>query len=101
MKFSEIIESLEHGKCVARKSWENKEAFVYKQIPATIFGHKIDLLQSMPQSAKDLICKGNNVDKSVNYVDQCNIVNGDRIDSWCPNISDVFAKDWYIVEYHD
>lgn len=53
-------------------------------------------MQSLPQSAKDLILK----DKGfIDYTSQCLIYNENtgRADSWVPSISDMFADDWEIV----
>ena len=57
----------------------------------------IPKMQSLPQSAKDLILKGKGF---IDYTSQCLIYNENtgRADSWVPSISDVFAEDWEIVE---
>ena len=70
--------------------------FVIKQIPAHIESDIIPKMQSLPQSAKDLILKGKGF---IDYTSQCLIYNENtgRADSWVPSISDVFADDWEIV----
>ena len=57
----------------------------------------IPKMQSLPQSAKDLILKSKGF---VDYTSQCLIYNENngRADSWVPSISDVFAEDWEIVK---
>lgn len=49
-------------------------------------------MQSLPQSAKDIILK-------IDYTSQCLIYNENtgRADSWNPSIADVFAEDWEIL----
>ena len=71
--------------------------FVIKQIPAHIESDVIPKMQSLPQSAKDLILKGKGF---IDYTSQCLIYNENtgRADSWVPSISDVFADDWEIVD---
>lgn len=71
--------------------------FVIKQVPAHIDSEVIPKMQSLPQSAKDLILTGKGF---INYTNQCIIYNENtgRADSWIPSISDVFAEDWEIVK---
>ena len=70
---------------------------VFKQVPAHIESDVIPKMQSLPQSAKDLILKGKGF---IDYTSQCLIYNENtgRADSWIPSISDVFAEDWEIVK---
>ena len=53
-------------------------------------------MQSLPQSAKDLILKGLGF---IDYTNQCLIYNENtgRADSWVPSSSDMFSDDWEIV----
>ena len=53
-------------------------------------------MQSLPQSAKDLIMDST---KYIDYTNQCLIVNTKtgKADSWVPSISDMFAEDWELV----
>lgn len=101
MNFSDALNYLKSGKCITRNSWVSNTTFIYKQIPAMIFGHNIDLLKSMPNDAKNLICKGNNEDKSISFINQICIVKDDKINSWLPTIDDLFAEDWNIIEYNN
>lgn len=88
---------LENGFAVRRIGWSGRGLFVVKQIPAHIDSEIIPKMQSLPQSAKDLILKGKGF---VDYTSQCLIYNENtgRADSWAPSISDVFAEDWEIVK---
>lgn len=97
MVFGDAIEVLKQGGAVRRKGWNGKGLFVIKQIPAHIESDIIPKMQSLPQSAKDLILKSKGF---VDYTSQCLIYNENngRADSWVPSISDVFAEDWEIVE---
>lgn len=94
--FGNAIEALKQGKAVRRKGWNGKGLFVIKQVPAHIESDVIPKMQSLPQSAKDLILKGKGI---IDYTSQCLIYNENtgRADSWVPSISDVFAEDWEIV----
>lgn len=96
LSFGQAIEYLKAGLAVRREGWSNKELWVIKQIPAHIESDIIPKMQSLPQSAKDLILKGKGF---IDYTSQCLIYNENtgRADSWVPSISDVFAVDWEIV----
>ena len=88
MTFGDAIEILKQGGAVRRSGWNGKGLFVVKQVPAHITEEIIPKMQSLPQSAKDLILKGKGF---IDYTSQC------LADSWVPSISDVFAEDWEIV----
>lgn len=95
--FGEAIKALKEGKAIQRQGWNGKGLFVVKQIPCTLEGLIIDKIQSLPQSAKDLLKTQSGVPK-LSYTNQMLIINPDgRADSWVPSSSDVFAEDWMIV----
>ena len=97
MCFGDAIEVLRQGGSIRRKGWNGKGLFVIKQVPAHIDCNVIPKMQSLPQSAKDLIMKGKGF---IDYTSQCLIYNENtgRADSWVPSISDVFSNDWEIVK---
>ncbi|WP_455636827.1 DUF2829 domain-containing protein [Parabacteroides sp.] len=96
MSFGMAIEALKFGLAIRRKGWNGKGLFVVKQIPAHITEEIIPKMQSLPQSAKDIIMSREN--KVIDYTSQMLIINPDgRADSWVPSVSDVFAEDWEIV----
>lgn len=96
MSFGDAIEILKQGGAIRRSGWNGKGLMVFKQIPAHIESDIIPKMQSLPQSAKDLILKGKGF---IDYTSQCLIYNENtgRADSWVPSISDIFADDWEIV----
>lgn len=96
MSFGDAIEILKQGGAIRRSGWNGKGLMVFKQIPAHIESDIIPKMQSLPQSAKDLILKGKGF---IYYTSQCLIYNENtgRADSWVPSISDIFADDWEIV----
>lgn len=96
MSFGIAIQALKFGLAIRRAGWNGKGLFVIKQVPAHIEADVIPKMQSLPQSAKDLILKGKGF---IDYTSQCLIYNEatGRADSWVPSISDVFAEDWGIV----
>lgn len=97
MTFGDAIEVLKQGGAIRRIGWNGKGLFVIKQVPAHIESDVIPKMQSLPQSAKDLILKAKGF---IDYTRQCLIYNENtgRADSWTPSISDVFAEDWEIVK---
>lgn len=97
LSFSVAITLLKAGYAVRRTGWNGKGMFIIKQVPAHIESDVIPKMQSLPQSAKDLILKGKGF---IDYTSQCLIYNENtgRADSWTPSISDVFAEDWEIVK---
>lgn len=98
LTFGDAIEILKQGGAIRRSGWNGKGMFVVKQVPAHIGADVLPKMQSLPQSAKDLILQGRGF---INYTAQCLIYNEDtgRADSWVPSISDVFAEDWEIVTH--
>ena len=96
MNFGEIIEALKIGLAVRRSGWNGKGLFIVKQVPSHITSNIIPNMQSLPQSAKDILMKREN--PHIDYTNQMLIINPDgRADSWVPSVSDVFAEDWEIV----
>lgn len=97
MDFGDAIEVLKKGGAIRRIGWNGKGLFVVKQVPARIGSDVIPKMQSLPQSAKDLILAGNGF---IDYTSQCLIYNENtgRADSWVPSVSDIFADDWEIVK---
>ena len=95
MNFGKAIEALKEGKLVARDGWNGKGMFVMKQIPAEIGLDIIPRMQSVQQSAKDiLIDRGT----TLKYENQMLIIKLDgTADSWVASSSDVFAEDWVIL----
>lgn len=96
LNFGQAIEYLKAGLAIRRDGWNGKGLMVFKQVPAHIESEIIHKMQSLPQSAKDLILKGKGF---IDYTNQCLIYNENTgcADSWVPSISDVFAEDWGIV----
>ena len=95
MNFGKAIEALKEGKLVARDGWNGKGMFVMKQIPAEIGLDIIPRMQSVQQSAKDvLIDRGT----TLKYENQMLIIKLDgTADSWVASSSDIFAEDWVIL----
>lgn len=96
MDFGKAIIALKQGKAIQREGWNGKGLFVVKQIPASINADIIPKMQSLPQSAKDILMSREN--PHIDYTNQMLIVNPDgRADSWVPSSSDVFAEDWSVI----
>lgn len=96
MSFGIAIEALKFGLPIKRKDWNEKGLFVVKQVPSHIEGDTIPKMQSLPQSAKDILMSREN--PHIDYINQMLIVNSDgRADSWTPSVSDTFAEDWEVV----
>ena len=95
LTFGLAIEALKQGKLVARTGWSGKGMFVMKQIPAEIGLDIIPKMQSVQQSAKDILVERGT---TLKYENQMLIVKQDgTADSWVPSSSDVFAEDWVIL----
>ena len=96
MSFGEAICALNTGQAIRRRGWNGKGMFVVRQVPAHIFGNIIPKMQSLPQSAKDILMSRES--PHIYYANQMLIINSDgRADSWVPSSSDVFAQDWEVV----
>lgn len=96
VNFGGAIDLLKAGLAVRRKGWNGKGLFIVKQVPAHITGDIIPNMQSLPQSAKNILMSREN--PHIDYTNQMLIINPDgRVDSWVPSVSDVFAEDWEVV----
>lgn len=94
--FGTAVLLLEAGMAVRRGGWNGKGLFVVKQVPSRITADIIPNMQSLPQSAKDIIMARK--EPHIDYSNQMLIINPDgRADSWIPSSSDVFAEDWELV----
>ena len=94
--FGTAVLLLEAGMAVRRGGWNGKGLFIVKQVPSHITGDIIPNMQSLPQSAKDIIMARK--EPHIDYTNQMLIINPDgRADSWVPSSSDVFAEDWELV----
>ena len=95
MNFGKAIEALKEGKLVAREGWNGKGMFIMKQIPAEIGLDIIPRMQSVQQSAKDVLI---NRGTTLKYENQMLIIKLDgTADSWVASSSDIFAEDWIIL----
>lgn len=95
--FGTAVLLLEAGMAVRRGGWNGKGLFIVKQVPSHITGDIIPNMQSLPQSAKDIIMARK--EPHIDYTNQMLIINPDgRADSWVPSSSDVFAEDWEVVD---
>lgn len=96
LSFGNIIQFLKEGKACRRSGWNDRGMFIVKQIPSHITADIIPNMQSLPQSAKDIIMA--HKEPHIDYINQMLIINLDgRADSWVPSSSDVFAEDWEVV----
>ena len=94
--FGTAIKFLKAGGAVRRAGWNGKGMFVIKQVPAHITSETIPNMQSLPQTAKDILMKRQK--PCLKYTNQMLIIDQDgRADSWVPSSSDVFAEDWELV----
>lgn len=94
--FGTAVLFLRAGMAVRRAGWNGKGLFVVKQVPSHITADIIPNMQSLPQSAKDIIMARK--EPHIDYTNQMLIVNPDgRADSWVPSSSDVFAEDWELA----
>ncbi len=97
MLFGEAVEALKSGLAVRREGWNDKGLCVVKQVPSHITGDIIPNMQSLPQSAKDILMSREN--PHIDYTNQMLIIHPDgRADSWVPSSSDIFAEDWEVID---
>ena len=97
VNFGEVITALKEGKMASRMGWNGSNMFIVKQIPSEIPQDIIPRLQSLPQSAKDLMAGYSHT--PLKYQNQMLIIKSDgTADSWVPSSSDIFAEDWVIKD---
>lgn len=98
LSFGEALQALEAGKCIRRESWVG-DKFVTKQIDSDINAEIVPKMQSLPDSAKELINKTHRED--IHYRNQCLMIVQDTETSvatnYVPDWNDMFAKDWMVL----
>lgn len=98
LSFGEALQALEAGKCVRRESWIG-DKFVVKQIDSDIPAEVVPKMQSLPDSAKEIINKTHRED--IHYRNQCLMIVQDTETSvatnYVPDWNDMFAKDWMVL----
>lgn len=98
LSFGEALQALEAGKCVMRESWIG-DKFVVKQIDSDISAEIVPKMQSLPDSAKELI--GKTADKDIHYRNQCLVIkrfpSSSVATNYVPDWNDMFAKDWMVL----
>lgn len=98
MSFGEALQALEAGKCVKRECWIG-DKFVVKQIDSDIPAEVVPKMQSLPDSAKELI--GKTADKDIHYRNQCLVIkqfpSSSVATNYVPDWNDMFAKDWMVL----
>lgn len=95
MSFGKALEALNQGNRVARKGWNGKGLFVFRQIPAQIPEHVIPTMQSLPPLVKEEFKRRGG---DISYQNQLAIVYPDNsIHGWAPSVSDSLATDWEIL----
>lgn len=98
LSFGEALQALEAGKCVRRESWVG-DKFVTKQIDSDINAEIVPKMQSLPDSAKELI--GKTADKDIHYRNQCLLIkqfpSSSVATNYVPDWNDMFAKDWMVL----
>lgn len=98
LSFGEALQALEAGKCIRRESWIG-DKFVTKQIDSDINAEIVPKMQSLPDSAKELINKTHRED--IHYRNQCLMIVQDTETSvatnYVPDWNDMFAKDWMVL----
>lgn len=77
--------------------WRYK--FVTKQIDSDINAEIVPKMQSLPDSAKELI--GKTADKDIHYRNQCLLIkqfpSSSVATNYVPDWNDMFAKDWMVL----
>lgn len=82
--FGTAVLFLKAGMAVRRAGWNGKGLFVVKQVPSHITADIIPNMQSLPQSAKEIIMARK--EPHIDYTNQMLIINPDgRADSWVPS----------------
>lgn len=80
--FSVVLTGLEAGKKYARAGWNGKGLYI--QVHSSVIASSVT---PPADSGLDRV-----------YLEQfLVIVNGERVNTWVPSVSDLFGKDWYEV----
>jgi len=91
--FGTAIRLLKEGRLVRRTAW-NDDRIIIKQIPAKITEKIIPNMQSLPDSAKQIILA---TIRKINYRHQLLQYSTETgiADNYIPSVEDIYADDWF------
>lgn len=96
MNLGQAVKALNDGKMIARKGWNGKGLFVFKQVTSEIDAEIVPKMQSLPQAVKDEFARRGG---SIRYRNQLAMVYPDNtVFGWTPSPSDALENDWGIYE---
>lgn len=96
MLFGEALDFAKMGYPICRKGWNEKNLFVFMQVPSIVPFEMIARMQSVPQRVKEIVIKR---DRGLEYSNQMAIVDqANNVKGWAPSVSDTLADDWEIYE---
>ena len=102
MSFGHALIALKAGERVARKGWNGKGLFVFRQVPSSISSKIVPKMTSLPQTVKDEFERRfSNMpdDADIRYRNQLALVKPtNEINGWNPSTEDSLAKDWIILD---
>lgn len=95
--FSVAISLLYRGNCVKRKDWTNK--FIFKQVPTEVDKASIPDMESIPESAKQIM---QNLNLDIKYKHQILLYDCETgvASYWAPTSEDIFQSDWELVSFN-
>jgi hypothetical protein len=83
MTFSEALEQIKDGKCMARKGWNGKNMYIFLVPGSTFTVNRAPLLGIFPEGTE------------VNYRPHIDIRDAEgQIGTWTPSQADMMAEDW-------
>jgi hypothetical protein len=90
MTFSEALDALKHGECVARIGWNGKQMYLYLVNSSEFQVNRAPLNQILPEGTK------------VSYRAHIDMrtAQGDFV-PWVASQSDLLSEDWFLVKHED
>lgn len=87
LSFGQALEQVKNGKKIARKGWNGKEMFAFMVNGSTFNVNRAPLNEIYPEGTK------------VEYRPHIDLKAADgTIGVWNPNMMDILANDWVIIE---
>jgi hypothetical protein len=104
INFGTALEAVKQGKLIAREGWNGKGMFVFQRPEDALTMEFIPKVKSLPESVKNWLEKNvtpdNNITGEIKFTAYLCLkaADGSIVNGWTPNILDVLAEDWIILD---
>ncbi|GAB3889943.1 hypothetical protein GCM10028803_00500 [Larkinella knui] len=95
--FSQALDFLKDGKCVARSGWNGKGMFIFQRPGDILAKDFIPRVKSLPEDVKEFLVSQNRDIQFLPYLCMWSAT-GEVVNGWLASQTDMLAEDWQVVE---